>query len=150
MKPCRKIGRSSWRCVCNANQSELSGRIKDESHRNETGRGTGIGIENCTALNFTRAAEVLSYVPSNVTMQIKALEDKLGFRLFNRLGKQLTLTTAGKRFLTHAQGVLEKMDEARSAVHDNEKLTGTLTISANSCSRSLTRQTNCAAIGRFS
>lgn len=29
-------------------------------------------------LNLTRAAEVLSYVPSNVTMQIKALEDELG------------------------------------------------------------------------
>lgn len=61
-----------------------------------------------TTLNFTRAAEVLSYVPSNVTMQIKALEDELGVRLFDRLGKQLALTTAGKRFLTHAQGVLEK------------------------------------------
>ena len=84
-----------------------------------------------STLNFTRAAEVLSYVPSNVTMQIKALEDELGVRLFDRLGKQLALTTAGKRFLTHAQGVLEKMDEARSAVHDNEKLSGTLTISAN-------------------
>jgi len=82
-------------------------------------------------LNFTRAAEVLSYVPSNVTMQIKALEDELGVRLFDRLGKQLALTTAGKRFLPHAQDVLEKLEEARSVVHDNEKLTGTLTISAN-------------------
>lgn len=41
-----------------------------------------------STLNFTRAAEVLGYVPSNVTMQIKALEDELGVRLFDRLGKQ--------------------------------------------------------------
>ncbi|MEN1986193.1 LysR family transcriptional regulator [Paenibacillus hubeiensis] len=82
-------------------------------------------------LNFTRAAEVLNYVPSNVTMQIKALEEELGIRLFDRLGKQLALTTAGKRFLTHIQGVLDKLDEARSVVHDNENLSGTLTISAN-------------------
>lgn len=82
-------------------------------------------------LNFTRAAEVLNYVPSNVTMQIKALEEELGIRLFDRLGKQLALTTAGKRFLTHIQGVLDKLDEARSVVHDNENLIGTLTISAN-------------------
>lgn len=82
-------------------------------------------------LNFTRAAEVLSYVPSNVTMQIKALEEELGVRLFDRLGRQLVLTTAGKRFLTHTQAVLDKLDEARSDVHDREQLTGTLTISAN-------------------
>ncbi|NMI03378.1 LysR family transcriptional regulator [Paenibacillus sp. SZ31] len=84
-----------------------------------------------STLNFTRAAEVLNYVPSNVTMQIKALEDELGVRLFDRLGKHLALTSAGKRFLTHVQEVLDKLDEARSDVHDNENLTGTLTISAN-------------------
>lgn len=84
-----------------------------------------------STLNFTRAAEVLNYVPSNVTMQMKALEDELGVRLFDRLGKQLVLTTAGKRFLTHIDGVLNKLDEARSDVHDNENLSGTLTISAN-------------------
>ncbi|GIN72375.1 putative HTH-type transcriptional regulator YwqM [Bacillus sp. J14TS2] len=84
-----------------------------------------------TTLNFTRAAEALNYVPSNVTMQIKALEEELGVRLFDRLGKQLVLTTAGKRFLTHIQDVLDKLDEARSAVLDNDDLTGTITISAN-------------------
>lgn len=84
-----------------------------------------------STLNFTRAAEVLNYVPSNVTMQIKALENELGVRLFDRLGKQLVLTTAGQRFLTHIQGVLDKLDEARSDIHDNENLSGTLTVSAN-------------------
>jgi len=84
-----------------------------------------------STLNFSRAAEALNYVPSNVTMQMKALEDELGVRLFDRLGKQLVLTTAGKRFLTHIQGVLDQLDEARSIVHDNENLRGTLTISAN-------------------
>ncbi|MGG1597517.1 LysR family transcriptional regulator [Paenibacillus naphthalenovorans] len=84
-----------------------------------------------STLNFTRAAEVLNYVPSNVTMQIKALEEELDVRLFDRLGKQLVLTSAGKRFLIHARSVLDKLDEARSVVHDNESLSGTLTISAN-------------------
>jgi DNA-binding transcriptional LysR family regulator len=82
-------------------------------------------------LNFTRAAEALNYVPSNVTMQIKALENELGARLFDRLGKQLVLTTAGKRFLTHVNSVLDQLEEARSDVHDNEQLSGTITISAN-------------------
>ncbi|PCL93324.1 LysR family transcriptional regulator [Paenibacillus lautus] len=84
-----------------------------------------------STLNFSRAAEVLSYVPSNVTMQMKALEDELGVRLFDRLGKQLVLTTAGKRFLTHVQSVLDQLEEAKTVVHDNEVLSGSLTISAN-------------------
>ncbi|MFS0781228.1 LysR family transcriptional regulator [Bacillus sp. 1P06AnD] len=84
-----------------------------------------------STLNFSRAAEALNYVPSNVTMQMKALEDELGVRLFDRLGKQLVLTTAGKRFLTHVQSILDQLEEARSAVHDHESLNGTLTISAN-------------------
>ncbi|WP_018933267.1 LysR family transcriptional regulator [Gracilibacillus lacisalsi] len=84
-----------------------------------------------STLNFSRAADALNYVPSNVTMQIKALEDELGVPLFDRLGKQLVLTTAGKRFLTHIQSVLDKLDEARNSVHDNEDIRGTLTISAN-------------------
>lgn len=84
-----------------------------------------------STLNFSRAAEALNYVPSNVTMQIKALEDELGVRLFDRLGKQLVLTPEGKRFLTHIQSVLDKLDEARSIVHDHDNLSGTITISAN-------------------
>ncbi|MBE7680574.1 MULTISPECIES: LysR family transcriptional regulator [Paenibacillus] len=84
-----------------------------------------------STLNFSRAAESMGYVPSNVTMQIKALEDELGVRLFDRLGKQLVLTGAGKRFLIHIESALDKLDEARNAVHDDEHLSGTLTISAN-------------------
>ncbi len=41
------------------------------------------------------------------------------------------LTTAGERFLTHVQGVLDQLEQARSIVHDQDELTGTLTISAN-------------------
>src|SRR5690606_25171163 len=84
-----------------------------------------------TTVNFSRAAEALNYVPSNVTMQITALEEELNVRLFDRLGKQLVLTTAGKHFLTHVQDILNKLEEARSSVHDNEILSGTITISAN-------------------
>ncbi|QJC50823.1 LysR family transcriptional regulator [Paenibacillus albicereus] len=86
-----------------------------------------------TTLNFTRAAEALNYVPSNVTMQIKALEEELGVRLFDRLGKQLALTSAGKRFLARAQDILDTVEEARGVVHEEGEgqIGGTVTISAN-------------------
>jgi DNA-binding transcriptional LysR family regulator len=81
-------------------------------------------------LSFSRAASALNYVQSNVTMQIQALEEELGIRLFDRLGKRVALTDAGRRFLLYADRVLDLLDEARSAVNEGEELVGTVTISA--------------------
>ena len=53
-------------------------------------------------LNFTRTAERVNTVQSNVTAQIKALEEELGAKLFDRLAKSVVLTDAGRRFLPTA------------------------------------------------
>ena len=45
-------------------------------------------------LNFTKAAEELCITPSAVSHQIKRLEDMLGVKLFEKKGKNLTLTPA--------------------------------------------------------
>ncbi|WP_028777785.1 LysR family transcriptional regulator [Shimazuella kribbensis] len=82
-------------------------------------------------LNFSRAASALNYVPSNVTMQMQALEKDLGVRLFDRLGKQLLLTDAGKQFLVYVNRALNTLDEAREVMIKQEQITGTVTISAN-------------------
>src|SRR5579871_6653446 len=50
-------------------------------------------------LHFTRAAQRVHCVQSNVTTQIRALEEELGTRLFDRLAKRVILTEAGRRFL---------------------------------------------------
>ncbi|TDF94023.1 LysR family transcriptional regulator [Paenibacillus piri] len=84
-----------------------------------------------STLNFTRAAEALNYVPSNVTMQIQALEEELGVPLIDRLGKQIALTEAGKKFLWHTEKIMSDLDEARLAVQKNEEITGTITISGS-------------------
>ncbi|KEQ24936.1 LysR family transcriptional regulator [Paenibacillus tyrfis] len=84
-----------------------------------------------STLNFSRAAAALNYVPSNVTMQMQALEAELGVRLFDRLGKQLILTDAGTRFLSYVEQMLNTLDEARTNVCDSGRLTGTVTVSAN-------------------
>jgi DNA-binding transcriptional LysR family regulator len=82
-------------------------------------------------LNFSRAASALNYVPSNVTMQMQALEKELGVRLFDRLGKQLLLTDAGKQFLIYVNQALNTLDEAREVLCKQEQITGTVTVSAN-------------------
>ncbi|RAR59801.1 DNA-binding transcriptional LysR family regulator [Onishia taeanensis] len=67
-------------------------------------------------LSVTRAAARLGRAPSNVTTRIQQLEAELDAELFIRLGKRITLSTAGQRFLTYAQRLLALEDEARQAL----------------------------------
>jgi DNA-binding transcriptional LysR family regulator len=67
-------------------------------------------------LSFTRAAHELGYVQSSVTAQIKALESDLGVALFERLGRRVVLTQAGRELRRHAQDLLERAEQARSEV----------------------------------
>lgn len=84
-----------------------------------------------TTLNFSRAAEVQNYVPSTVTMQMKALEEELGVKLVDRLGKKVTLTDAGRSFLRYVNNILDVLEEAQHAVKQSGELTGTVVISAD-------------------
>jgi DNA-binding transcriptional LysR family regulator len=83
-----------------------------------------------TTLNFHQAAERLGYVQSTVTAQIQALEEELGARLFDRLGRRVALTDAGARLLPYAEQLLKVAEEARLGVAGSQELNGTLTISA--------------------
>ncbi|HEY4035501.1 MAG TPA: LysR family transcriptional regulator [Ktedonobacteraceae bacterium] len=81
-------------------------------------------------LSFSRTASMLNYVQSSVTTQIQVLEEELGVRLFDRLGKRVALTDAGVRFLPYAEKILTLSEEARQAVTNGEVPTGSLTITA--------------------
>ncbi|GHO50497.1 LysR family transcriptional regulator [Ktedonospora formicarum] len=81
-------------------------------------------------LNFHQAAEQLDYVQSTVTAQIQALEEDLGTRLFDRLGRYIKLTEAGERLLPYTEQLLTIAEEARTAVSGQKGYTGTLTIGA--------------------
>ncbi len=59
-----------------------------------------------------RAAIHLNRVQSNVTTRIKQLEQRLGVALFQRQGRSLALTSAGKALLVHAERLLRMVDEA--------------------------------------
>lgn len=83
-----------------------------------------------TLLSFSRAAESLNYVQSSVTTQIQLLEEELGVRLFDRLGKRVALTDAGKRLLQYTERILQLVEETRSVVTNEEIPGGTLTITA--------------------
>ncbi|MFC7392945.1 LysR family transcriptional regulator [Scopulibacillus cellulosilyticus] len=80
-------------------------------------------------LNFTQTAKLLNFAQSSVTAQIKALESELGNPLFERLGKRLVLTEAGRKFKIYADKMIMLNNEAKSAVSGKET-TGTLIIGA--------------------
>jgi DNA-binding transcriptional LysR family regulator len=79
-------------------------------------------------LNFTRTAERVHTVQSNVTAQIKALEDELGVPLFDRLGRRVTLTDAGRNFLPFADQALAAMDQGQRAVQSGAEPSGPLRV----------------------
>jgi len=55
--------------------------------------------------NFSRAAERLGYSQPTVSVQIRQLEEELGFRLFDRIGHAVRLTDKGRDALAYAQQV---------------------------------------------
>ncbi|MCM3765132.1 LysR family transcriptional regulator [Neobacillus niacini] len=57
--------------------------------------------------NFRRTAEILYISQPSVTVHIKQLEQELGIPLFDRDGKKVKLTEAGRRYLVHAKKLLE-------------------------------------------
>ncbi len=82
-------------------------------------------------LSFTRAAAELGYVQSNVTAQVKALERELGVPLFDRLGRRVVLTDAGRVLLRYAERLLDLSEEAWAAVTGDGEPAGTLVVGAS-------------------
>lgn len=61
--------------------------------------------------NLTRTAERLNVSQSALSVQIRKLEDRLGHALFERRGRQLHLTEAGRIALDHAESIFATGDE---------------------------------------
>lgn len=77
---------------------------------------------------ITRAATVLNTVQSNVTTRVKALEEEIGVALFERHGRGVTLTAAGKRLLPYVERLSNMSREAMIAARDDGVPKGPLSI----------------------
>ena len=64
--------------------------------------------------SFTETAKQLHLSQSAISHAMKALEQEVGCRLLDRLGKTVALTQAGEQLLGHAQKILAEMESARS------------------------------------
>lgn len=65
--------------------------------------------------NYSRAAESLNVTQPTVTARIKNLENELNCKLFNRDGKNVTLTNEGQVFVEYATSILTYMNHSKEA-----------------------------------
>jgi LysR family glycine cleavage system transcriptional activator len=80
-------------------------------------------------LSFTKAADELALTQSAVSHQMRALEEHLGARLFQRLHRGIELTADGRIFLEGARAGLDSVMLASERVR-NQRRVGVLTVAA--------------------
>lgn len=78
----------------------------------------------CKEMHFSRAAENLCTTQSNLSQQIKFLENELGMPLFDRIGKRIALTEAGKILLDQCHIIFERIDYIKGAITDLKRMEG--------------------------
>ena len=78
--------------------------------------------------SFSAAARELDYSQSAVSMQIAQLEEELGTRLFDRVGRSIALTEQGARFYGYAQNILRMTENACREMNNTSGVSGQLRI----------------------
>jgi LysR family transcriptional regulator, carnitine catabolism transcriptional activator len=71
--------------------------------------------------NFARAAEALFITPSGLSLLIKELESRVGFRLFDRTTRHVALTPHGRELLTVIQRSLQELDATIANIGRSDK-----------------------------
>lgn len=79
-------------------------------------------------LSFSKTASILNFAQSSISDQIKSLEKELDCKLFERLGRNITLSKEGKKLLEYALPILNLEEEAKQVLKQDNLPSGTLTI----------------------
>ncbi len=80
-------------------------------------------------LHTAKAAKILHVSQSTISHSIKKLEDELGNKLFDNIGKRIYLTELGKAFTKQARELLEHSEKIKSQFRSNTlPLEGTIRI----------------------
>lgn len=79
--------------------------------------------------SFTQAAETLHLSQPAVSKRITALEQQIGQPLFDRVGRRVSLTDAGRTLLPYARKALQDLEDGKRALsHLHDRVAGRLSI----------------------
>ncbi|MDN3554777.1 LysR family transcriptional regulator [Halomonas maura] len=82
--------------------------------------------------SFSRAAEQLHLTQPAVSKRIAVLEGQIDARLFDRIGRRVALTEAGRLLLPRARQILVMVDDSRRALGNLEgRVAGSLTLATS-------------------
>lgn len=82
--------------------------------------------------SFSDAAHQLHLTQPAISKRIAALESELNTRLFDRIGRQITLTESGRALLPRAERILEEVADSRRALSNlSGSVTGRLTVATS-------------------
>jgi DNA-binding transcriptional LysR family regulator len=82
--------------------------------------------------HMTRAAQSLNLTQSATSAAIAALETRYAVKLFNRIGRRIELTDAGRLFVVEARAVLARASAAETVLADFADLSkGSLALAAS-------------------
>ncbi|WP_184550545.1 LysR family transcriptional regulator [Mucilaginibacter sp. FT3.2] len=78
--------------------------------------------------SFTKAAEAMFTVQSNVTARIKSLEEEFGAELFTRTSRKVALTAAGQTLMQYSKQVGHLIAEAKKDIQNADQVKGHIKI----------------------
>lgn len=78
--------------------------------------------------SFQKAAQKLDYTQSTVTFQIKQLEQELSIKLFEKVGRKMELTQAGKDIIPYIETILQASEQISNYGKSPAELKGSLRI----------------------
>jgi DNA-binding transcriptional LysR family regulator len=82
--------------------------------------------------HLTQGARVLNLTQSAVSSAITTLEARYATKLFDRIGRRIALTEAGRRFLVEARAILRRVADAETMLADLADMrTGSLAVAAS-------------------
>ena len=78
--------------------------------------------------SFYAAARKLNYAQSTITFQMQQLEQEMGVKLFEKIGRKMVLTQAGEEIMPYVDAILENMERLESYGKTAAELNGSLRV----------------------
>lgn len=78
--------------------------------------------------SFQKAADKLGYTQSTVTFQIKQLEEELALKLFEKIGRRMELTQAGKDIMPYIDMILQGTEQISNFGKSLSEISGSLKL----------------------